>query len=94
VNDRVAVSAAVADKTRAWKRDDLLAALEARSIPAGPINTVAEALSDPQIAARGMRLDVARKDGKHVPGLRTPIVFSDAELALGKPSPELGEESE
>jgi len=37
---------------------------------------------------------MARKEGKHVPGLRTPIVFSDAELAVGRPSPESGEERE
>jgi crotonobetainyl-CoA:carnitine CoA-transferase CaiB-like acyl-CoA transferase len=88
---RAEVSAAVAEKTRCWRRDELLAALDDRGIPAGPINTVAEALTDPQIAARGMRLDIAREDGTHVSGLRTPIVFSDAELAPAKPSPRLGD---
>ncbi|HEX7711798.1 MAG TPA: CoA transferase [Sphingomonadaceae bacterium] len=85
------VSAAVADKTRGWQRDKLLTALDDRGVPAGPINTVAEALADPQIAARGMRLDIAREDGTPVPGLRTPIVFSDAQLAPAKPSPRLGD---
>jgi hypothetical protein len=28
-----------------------------------------------------------------VPGVRSPFVFSDAELALGKPSPKLGEDN-
>ncbi|MBO9498013.1 MAG: CoA transferase [Novosphingobium sp.] len=87
VTDRAAVSPAVAEKTRSWQRDALLAALEERGIPAGPINTVAEALGDPQIAARGMVLEM---EGG-IKGLRTPIRFSDAELALGKASPKLGE---
>ena len=60
----------------------------------GPINDVAEALADPQIVARQMVLDMLRGDGAKIPGQRTPIVFSDAELALGKPSPELGEGDE
>lgn len=40
--------------TRQWKRDDLLAALAAQGIPAGPINSVGEALSDPQIIHRDL----------------------------------------
>jgi crotonobetainyl-CoA:carnitine CoA-transferase CaiB-like acyl-CoA transferase len=94
VEHRKVLEPAIAEKVRTWKRDDLLAALEAHGIPAGPIHDVGEALEDPQIKARGMRLDMVRSDGTHVPGLRTPIVFSAAELALDRPSPQLGEESE
>ena len=85
VTDRAAVSPAVAEKTRSWQRDALLAALEERGIPAGPINTVAEALGDPQIAARGMVLEM---EGG-IKGLRTPIRFSDADLNLGRAAPSL-----
>src|SRR6187549_3006527 len=83
VEDRAALSPAIAELTRAWSRDALLAALEVEGIPAGPINTVAQALADPQIAARGMMLDL----GEGLKGLRTPIRFSDAELAPGRRSP-------
>jgi crotonobetainyl-CoA:carnitine CoA-transferase CaiB-like acyl-CoA transferase len=87
VADRVALTHAIAAQVRDWERDALLADLEEQGIPAGPINTVAQALNDPQIAARGMVLDL----GEGLKGLRTPIRFSDAELALGKRSPRLGE---
>ena len=87
VHDRAALSPAIAAQTRDWERDALLAGLEEQGVPAGPINTVADALADPQIAAREMVLDL----GDGVKGLRTPIRFSDAELALGKRSPKLGE---
>ncbi|KRA82739.1 CaiB/BaiF CoA transferase family protein [Altererythrobacter sp. Root672] len=87
VRDRHALSQAISAQTRDWERDALLADLEEQGIPAGPINTVAEALADPQIAARGMVLDL----GEGLKGLRTPIRFSDAELTLGKASPRLGE---
>lgn len=91
VTDRAVLSPMVAEKTRGWARDALLVALEERGIPAGPINTVAEALADPQIDARGMVLEMERADGTRIKGLRTPIVFSDAELSLGKASPILGD---
>jgi crotonobetainyl-CoA:carnitine CoA-transferase CaiB-like acyl-CoA transferase len=87
VADRAALSQAITSRTRERERAALLADLEAEGIPAGPINTVAQALADPQIAARGMVLDL----GEGLKGLRTPIRFSDAELALGKKSPMLGE---
>lgn len=89
VTDREAVSAALAAKTAQWERDKLLAELEQHGIPAGPINDVGEALNDPQVKARGMVLDLQRADGTKLPGIRTPIKFSDAELALTKPSPVL-----
>jgi crotonobetainyl-CoA:carnitine CoA-transferase CaiB-like acyl-CoA transferase len=87
VADRVAVSASVAARTADWERDALLSALEGEGIPAGPINTVEQALADRQVVARGMVLDL----GDGLRGLRTPIRFSDAELDLGKASPMLGE---
>ena len=94
VADRAALSPAVAEKTRGWTRDGLLAALEAEGIPAGPINTVEDALNDPQIVARGMVIDLSREDGVWTKGLRTPIRFSDADLTLGKASPRLGPDLE
>lgn len=68
-------------------RDDLLAACEAAGVPAGPINTMADVMADPQVKARELQIDT---DG--VPGIRTPIRFSDADLALGRPAPRLGED--
>jgi crotonobetainyl-CoA:carnitine CoA-transferase CaiB-like acyl-CoA transferase len=91
VADRVAVSERVSSRTQDWERDALLAALEGEGIPAGPINTVEQALNDPQVQARGMVIDLQEDNGAEgIRGLRTPIRFSDAELALGKASPVLG----
>ena len=83
--------AAIEGATRQRKRDDLLAALEAAGVPIGPINTVEQAFADPQVVHRGMQIEVTRADGTTLPGLRTPIRFSDAELALGRAAPKLGE---
>ena len=76
-------------------RDAVLAALEREGVPAGPINTVAEVFDDPQARHRGLRLDLDAPDvaGGRVPGVRTPIRFSDAALVLDRASPVLGAHS-
>lgn len=84
VKNRVSLSASIAKRIVAMKRDDVLLKMENRGIPAGPINTVKQALTDPQIVARGMVVDL-EEDG--LKGLRTPIRFSDAEPSIGRPSP-------
>ena len=74
--------------TAAWTKSELLAACEAQSIPAGPINTLDEVMADPQVIARGMQIEL---DG--VPGIRAPMRFSEADLALHRPAPKLGEDN-
>jgi crotonobetainyl-CoA:carnitine CoA-transferase CaiB-like acyl-CoA transferase len=86
IANRSALTIALSAATRQWTKADLLAACEAEGVPAGPINDMAEVFADPQIVHRNMRID---PDG--VPGVRSPFVFSDAELALGRPAPKLGE---
>jgi len=82
--------AAIEAATRAFSQADLLARLEAAGVPAGPINTVAQAFADPQVVARAMRIDAARPDGSTVPGVRTPIRFSEAALVTDRAAPMLG----
>ncbi len=88
---RDVLTAGIEAATRTIPRDTLLAALEAVGVPAGPINSVAQAFADPQVVARGMAITGARPDGTTVPGLRTPIRFSDADLAIGRAAPMLGD---
>jgi len=67
----------------------LLALCEGEGVPAGPINDMGEVFADPQVQARGMRVDL---DG--VPGVRTPIRFSDATLVTDAPAPKLGQDQD
>ncbi len=87
-----AISIALRDFTRA----ELLTALETRGVPCGPINSVAEAFAEPQVLARGLRVDLPAPEapGGLIPSVRTPIVFSDADLALQRPAPRLGEHTD
>jgi len=74
-------------------RGELLAELDKAGIPAGPINTVAEAFADPQVRHRGLQRCIAAPWAElgSVPSVRTPIDFSAAQLQLGRPAPRLGE---
>ncbi|MCB1488286.1 MAG: CoA transferase, partial [Bauldia sp.] len=69
----------------------LIGKLEAAGVPVGPINTVEQVFADPQVAHRGMRLDLPHGEGGTVPSVRTPIRMSDSPLAYERASPLLGE---
>ena len=90
VQNRATLSKALEVATRLWTRDALLAACEAAIVPAGPINTVAEALTSRPVADRGLVLSIPRADGPPVPGIAPPIRFLDAALAAPRPAPTLG----
>ena len=79
--------AMLGEATGRMTKAELLAACEAEGVPAGPINDMAEVFADPQVIARGLRID---RDG--VPGVRLPITFSGAETTADRPSPKLGED--
>ena len=82
----------LADAFARQSRDAVLATLEQQGVPAGPINTVAEVFNDPQLRHRGLRLEldaVELADGR-IPGVRTPIRFSESTLRLDRASPRLG----
>jgi crotonobetainyl-CoA:carnitine CoA-transferase CaiB-like acyl-CoA transferase len=79
--------------TLRFSRDALLSALEAQGVPAGPINTVGDVFADPQVVARGMRIDLpsAAARGGVIPSVRSPIVLDGEPMAAARPSPRLGE---
>lgn len=84
VENREALCALIAGATSARTRAEAIAALESAGVPAGPINSVADALAEPQVIARGLRI---APEG--IPGLRTPIRFSRSELVLDRAAPML-----
>jgi len=76
----------LAAATRRFTRATLIAALENAGVPGGPVNDVAEALAEPQVAARGLRI---APEG--IPGLRSPMRFSRSTLVADRAAPALGE---
>ncbi|MES9904965.1 MAG: CaiB/BaiF CoA-transferase family protein [Sedimenticola sp.] len=81
------------DRTAGFSHDRLLVSLEGEQVPAGPINSVAEVFSDPQVLHRGLRLDLPADgvQGGTAPSLRTPISFSASQMKYSHAAPRLGE---
>ena len=75
---------------------DILAKLEAVGVPAGPINTLDQVFSDPQVIHRGVKLNLpsAAAKGGTIPGVRTPLVIGGRPMAHERPSPRLGEHTQ
>ncbi|SMG20280.1 CaiB/BaiF CoA transferase family protein [Paracoccus sp. J56] len=86
VANRVRLVPLLSDATRLRTRADLIAALEGAGVPAGPVNDLAEALADPQVQARDLRV---APEG--IAGLRSPLRFSRSPLVTDRAAPSLGE---
>ncbi|WCM25855.1 CoA transferase [Sphingomonas sp. QA11] len=70
--------------TRSWTKAQLAKKLEAAGVPAGSINTVAEAFADEHVRSRGMRIE---RDG--IPGVASPIVIDAVRMVSAGASPPL-----
>ena len=80
------IAALVRERTqRAW-----LDALEPAGVPCGPINRMDQVFADPQVIARQMKIDLPHPLAGTVPQVRTPLRFSQTELAYDAPPPLLG----
>jgi crotonobetainyl-CoA:carnitine CoA-transferase CaiB-like acyl-CoA transferase len=86
VTNRTVLIPIIEAATLQRSRAELSEALEAAGIPAGPINPVDAVFADPQVAARGLRIE---PDG--MPGLASPIVIDGKRQVSGRRSPTLGE---
>ena len=87
VKNRAALTQRLTEATKTFAKADLLAACEAEGVPAGPINSLDEVFADPQVVARGLRISP-----EGIPGVRSPMTFSGASLALDRTAPKLGQD--
>jgi crotonobetainyl-CoA:carnitine CoA-transferase CaiB-like acyl-CoA transferase len=96
IRNRETLIPMLTERTAERDRAELLAALEAAGVPAGPINNVGQVFADPQVIHRQMRLDLPdiAASGGTVPGVRAPIRFSESTLKYDTPSPALGAHSD
>ena len=71
--------------------DEWLPRLAAAGIPAGPVNSIADMLEDPQTLAREMVVEVGHSRLGMVKTLGCPVKFSDTPASIGQGAPLLGE---
>lgn len=74
-------------------RADWLAAFDAAGVPAGPVQTIGQALSHPQTLARGMVVDLVHPQAGATKAIGCPIHFSKTPTRIDRPAPMLGQHS-
>ncbi len=70
--------------------------LEARNVSCGPINTIDQVFADPQVVARGMRLEMPHPAAGEtpIPLIASPIRMSVTPAAYAYPPPQLGQHTD
>lgn len=69
-------------------------ALESVAVPCGPINTLADVFADPQVEARGLRVEMPHPLAGRVPQVANPMRFSSTPVQYRNPPPLLGEHTD
>ena len=71
-----------------------LAQCEAAGVPAGPINSVPEALADPHVRARGMVQELTHPQAGRVSALGNPVKMSLTPPVMAAAAPTLGQDTD
>lgn len=75
--------------TRQWTE-----LLDAAGVPNGPINDLAQVFEEPQVRARGVRIEVDHPAAGKLPMVASPMRFSATPLVYDRAPPLLGEHTE
>jgi len=71
-----------------------IAQLEAAGVPCGPINRIDEVFADPQVQARGLRVEMPHAQAGTVALVANPVRLSASPVGYRLPPPALGEHSD
>jgi crotonobetainyl-CoA:carnitine CoA-transferase CaiB-like acyl-CoA transferase len=71
-----------------------VASLEAAGVANGPINNIEQVFAEPQVIARGMRIDLPHPTAGTVPLVASPMRFSATPLEHKVPPPTLGQHTD
>jgi hypothetical protein len=91
VANRARINAIVGGKLAAQTTAHWVETLNQAGVPCGPVHSVAEALSDPQMLAQDMVLDVEHPGHGSVRMLGFPIKLSATPGRVRRPAPDLGQ---
>ena len=92
-DNREAMFARINPAIAQWKSDELLAALEAAKLPCGKINTVPQALVQPQTVARELVQEISRDDGTPVRFVGFPAKLSASPASYRLAPPRSGQDT-
>src|SRR4029077_15013214 len=73
---------------------DWVSLLEGAGVPNGPINNVAQVFEEPQVKARGIRLELDHPAAGKLPSVASPMRFSGTPLEFRLAPPLLGQHTD
>ncbi len=77
-----------------FDRETVIATLEKAGVSCGPINDIAEVFDDPQVQARGLRVDQQRSDNSPISSTAFPAKLSATPALYHSAPPLLGEHND
>ncbi|OGB26427.1 MAG: CoA-transferase [Burkholderiales bacterium RIFCSPLOWO2_02_FULL_57_36] len=84
----------LADMVKTKTKQEWIDLLEAHGVPCGPINNLDEVFVNPQVEARGMRIDLPHPSGGKVKLVGSPMKLSGTPPRYDMPPPLLGQHTE
>jgi len=81
----------LAEMVKARTKQEWIDALEAAGVPCGPINDLDEVFENPQVQARGLRVDLPHPSGGTVKLVGSPMRMSATPPRYDAPPPTLGQ---
>jgi len=94
VENREAITALLAEIFAKRTTKDWCDALEAAGVANGPINNLKQVFEEPQVVARGMRIELDHAVAGKVPLIASPMKFSGTQLEFKNPPPVLGQHTD
>lgn len=103
VTHRATLIPLMAEVTRGRPTAEWIALLEDKAVPCGPINHIGQAFDDPQVVARGLRVEQERYPGAQPPAgqvvnrvatIASPLRLSDTPPTLRHAPPALGQHTD
>ncbi len=81
----------IARELRTRPAAEWLAAMRAAGVPSGPVRTIPEVFADPQVLARGMKVECNHPVAGLISLIGIPFKFSDTPATVRRPPPRWGE---
>ena len=94
VENRAELTRLLAEVFRKRSTREWVELLEVAGVPNGPINDIAQVFEEPQVEARGVRMELPHSAGAMLPMVASPMRFSATPLEYRRAPPLLGEHTE
>jgi len=94
VENRVELTRLLQEIFAKKKTSEWVDLLEAAGVPNGPINNIAQVYEEPQVKARGVRVELTNASGVKVPLVASPMRFSETPVEYRLAPPALGQNTE